>query len=139
MPGESGPVLALAPESSSAADDNHLVDEYRGPRMVSIVTSLPLENPPPVANAAPSLLRVLPVPVPRPNLRPPQLSKECLHLPRHVADIHRRTDDDRIGGREVVAYHFADDRFRTTLVPETAFAPSATAWAIFSVLPEAEW
>src|SRR5512147_1686986 len=30
-------------------------------------------------------------------------------------------------------------RFRTTLVPETAFTPSATPRAIFSVLPETEW
>src|SRR5262249_58023676 len=30
-------------------------------------------------------------------------------------------------------------RFRRTLVAETAFAPSATLLAIFSVLPETEW
>src|SRR6266542_6536081 len=30
-------------------------------------------------------------------------------------------------------------RFKTTVVPGTDFAPSATPWAIFAVLPESEW
>jgi hypothetical protein len=108
MPGDSEPVVALAPNRPNGPQALMTIisEPSIAPRMVSIVISLPLEPEAPVANAAPTLLRILRDLVSRPNLGP--VVKECLDLPRDAADIHWRTDDDRIGGQEVVTYHFTD-------------------------------
>src|SRR5262249_9967180 len=57
MPGESGPVVALAPNAPPPTTTIWFTSIAAS--MVSIVISFPLEIAPPVANAAPTLLRIL--------------------------------------------------------------------------------
>src|SRR5207247_10442298 len=135
MPGESGPVVALAPNPPPPLTTIIWLMSM-APRMVSIVTSFPLETAPPVANAPPTLLRILRS-CHRPNLRS-QLSRKVFTqpdmFPKYTGDPTTTASEDTRSSPVT-----SPTRFRTTLVPGTALAPSAAPWAIFSVLPVAEW
>src|SRR5262245_11900160 len=139
IPGDSEPVVALAPNRPNGppALMTIISEPSIAPRIVSIVTSLPLAPEPPVANAAPTLLRIFRDLASRPNLGP-QLSRNVLTcpemLPTYTGEPTMTASADKRSSRIT-----SPTRFRTTLVPETALTPSATPWAIFSVLPVAEW
>src|SRR4030095_6044209 len=64
--------------------------------------------------------------------------EERLDLSGHVGEVHRGPDDDGIRRYRSLLVT-SPTRLRPTVVPDTAFAPSATPCAIFSVLPVAEW
>src|SRR5262245_38288189 len=105
-------------------------------RMPRIVNSFPAEMDAPVENAAPTLFRILRS-LKRSNFSD-QLSKNILISPdmleKYTGEPTMTASED---DRSVTAT--SPTFFRTTLVAETALAPSATPWAIFSVLPVAEW
>src|SRR4029078_11964512 len=105
-------------------------------RIVSIVTSLPLEICPPVAKAAPILFFILKSGK-TPNLNC-QLSKKVLTSP----DIF----DQKTGDPTMIASEenkssavTCPTRLSTTVVPGRLLAPSTTASAIRSVFPDWEW
>src|SRR6266498_1809466 len=121
-PGESGPVVALAPNPPPPLTMIIWLLSIAA-RMPSIVNSFPAETDAPVENAAPTLLRILRS-LNRSNFSD-QLSKKVLTSPDMLA---KYTGEPTMTASE-------DDRslaatsptlFRTTLVPETALAPSAT-------------
>src|SRR4030095_15398703 len=104
--------------------------------MPRIVNSFPADTAAPVANAAPTLLRILRS-WNRPNFSD-QLSRNVLTSPDMFAEY---TGDPMmtVAGDAAPPAPTSPTGFRRTVAPETALATSATPWAIFSVLPVAEW
>jgi hypothetical protein len=71
-------------------------------RMATIVSSFPFETAAPVAS---DLIAHLKVAV-NTELEDP-IVKEGLHLARHVSEINRRSDDDRVGGQQIISCDLA--------------------------------
>ena len=77
------------------------------PRMVSIVTSLPLETPPPVANTAPNLIAHVSGSSSKTELEPPVV-KDVLTCPDMLPTYTGEPTMTASADEEVVAYHFTD-------------------------------
>src|SRR5881396_3491660 len=99
IPGESGPVVALAPNAPPPPVTIIWFTSIAS-RMANIVSSFPFETAAPVTKAPPTLshLKV----AENAELEEP-IVKEGLHLARHVSEINRRSDDDRVGGQQIIS------------------------------------